>query len=356
MQNTERAHAGTLAAAVVAAIAVLGSVARAQAPAQPLFAESAPLAVTIEGPFRQLGRERQDEPELPGTLRYVEADGREVVLEIQVEPRGISRLRHCAYPPLWLNFRKSTVGDTVFAGQDKLKLVTHCMQSSSYEDFIAREYQIYRMYNALTDRSFRVRWLTIEYVDTDDRRDPYTAPGFLIEEDWAVAERLGREAIEVESLEIAELDRAETALVSVFHFMIGNADWSALRGPSGEPCCHNGKVLTQAGQTGDRIVVPYDFDQATFVDAEYAVHNESLGLRGNQRLYRGFCALNDELDEAIAKVNEVRDQWLRIVDAEPVSERGRRRGVSFIESGYEILADPQRIERDIRGDCRGGTE
>lgn len=323
----------------------------AQGVVQPLFADSTTLELRLEGPFRELTRERMDEPELPATLTYTASGDREVVLDVQIKPRGISRLKNCRFPPLRLNFRTSTAEGTVFEGQDKLKLVTHCMSSSSYEDYVAREYQIYRLYNALTDHSFRVRWLSIEYHDTDTER-PFTAPGFLIEEDWAVAERLGMEVLEVESVAIDELDPSEAALAALFHFMIGNADWSTVRGPAGEPCCHNGRLLGVSGQADGRIVVPYDFDQAAFVDAEHASHNLSLGLRGDARKYRGFCVFNTHLGDAIEKVIGAKEQWLAIANADPASERGRRRGVGYIERGYELITDQRDIERSIIGECR----
>ena len=333
-------------------LGVANAAAGADAAPQPLFADSAALEITLEGPFRTLGRERLDEPELPALLRYLQPNGRQIILDVQVKPRGISRLRNCGFPPLRLNFKQDTVAGTVFEGQDTLKLVTHCTRSSSSRDSVAREYQVYRFYNLLTERSFRVRWALIEYVDTESRRKPFTEPGFLIEEDWAVAARLGMQTLAVESLDIAELDQSETTLMALFQFMIGNTDWSVLRGPPGELCCHNGKVITPVGQTTGRMVLPYDFDQANFVDAEYAVHNESRGLRRNGHRYWGLCAMNEHVAAASARVAEVKQDWLSLVDAEPVSERGRRRGVGYIADGYEIIADSTRLERSIIGNCR----
>jgi len=324
----------------------------ADAAAQPLFSDSALLEVTLEGPFRTLSREREDEPELPALLRYVESDGREVVLDVQIKPRGNSRLRHCAFPPLRLDFRQSPVVGTVFEGQDRLKLVTHCMRTSSYRNYVAREYQAYRAYNLLTDRSFRVRSLSIQYVDTESRRKPYTEPGFFIEEHWAVAARLGMKMLDVESLVVEELDRSETTLMALFQFMIGNMDWSALKGPPQELCCHNGKLISPIGQIAARVFLPYDFDQADFIDAEYAVHNESLGLRRNERQYKGYCAMNSELERAITSIVDVKEDWLNMLDAEPLSKSARRRGIRYIESGYEIIADPKHVERNIIADCR----
>ena len=345
-------YCGRIATLGLAALGVVwaGS-GRAQDRVQALFRENTALELRLMAPFRQLAREREAESEFPALLSYVAPDGRTIELDIGIKPRGNSRLRNCVFPPLRLEFDTSASG-TLFAGQDTLKLVTHCVPSPVYEDAVAREFQIYRLYNRLTEYSFLVRWATIEYVDTDARRDPYTESGFLIEEDWAAAARLGLEVLELAEIEPASLDPNAAALLGLFQFMVGNADWSARYSEPGGTCCHNGKPLGLPGQSAGRIVVPYDFDQAGFVDAEYAVHNESLGLRGMQRLYRGFCIHNEQLPEAIARIEEARQDWLEIVDDEPLRERARRRGTRYIESGYEIIGEPRRVEREIIEDCR----
>ena len=175
----------------------------------PLFAEATPLALTIEGPFRTLSRERRERNELEGLVRYQGGDGTEVTLDVQIRTRGNSRMDICTYPPLRLNFRRRQVEGTVFAGQDRIKLVTLCKDTGSYRNYLALEYEIYRIYNALSDISYRVRWADIEYVRTDGRRrTSESMPGFLIEEDTEVAARTGLETWEVERLDLG-CDRAQ---------------------------------------------------------------------------------------------------------------------------------------------------
>src|SRR5439155_1174386 len=78
------------------------------------------------------------------TLRYVGAGGDTVSLKVDVRTRGIFRLKECAFPPLRLDFPESRVHGTVFAGQDKLKLVTHCRNARSpYEQNVLQEYVLY---------------------------------------------------------------------------------------------------------------------------------------------------------------------------------------------------------------------
>lgn len=319
---------------------------------QRLFRETTTLSFKLEGPFRTLTRDRSSEPELPGSLSYTGPGGRDIELNVEIKPRGHSRLRNCLFPPLRLDFKQASTKNTVFEGQDKLKLVTHCRSSRRNRDYIAREYQIYRAYNLVTERSFRVRWATIEYVDNESDRKSFTEPGFLIEDEQAAAARLGMQVLETESLQVAELDPAETTLMAMFQYMFGNLDWSALKGPPGENCCHNFKVLAHAGQPDGHFILPYDFDQSGFVEADYAVHNQSLGIRPRDRMYKGYCDMNDEVDAAVERLLRVRREWLDLIDAGPVSKYARRHGVRYIERSYMFIEDPGRVERYITRRCR----
>lgn len=323
--------------------------------ARPLFYDDSSLALTIEGPFERLTRERYDKPELDGVVRYTDADGQEIVLDVGLSPRGNSRLEICSFPPLWLNFRRSQLPDTVFAGQNRIKLVTLCRGRDSYRDYLAQEYQVYRAYNVLTEHSFRVRWVTIEYVETEGRRPSSTSEAaFLIEEDWEVAERAGMAAVKVSSLRVAQLDSAGAALLFLFQYMIGNTDWSAIAATAGDNCCHNAKLIGPQDHDAGRLVLPYDFDQIGLINAGYARPSPSVPIRSvTQRLYRGYCALNDELEAARQLLNERRSDIEAGYTALEVSDRSRDRAVSYLSDSYERINEPRRFERDILGRCRG---
>ncbi len=55
------------------------------------------------------------------------------------------------------------------------------------------------------------------------------------------------------------------------------------------------------------IVIPYDFDQSGVINIPYAEPNRALRIGSvRQRLYRGLCAMNDELEWVIQRLNEQR--------------------------------------------------
>jgi hypothetical protein len=336
---------------IAALLFAIAAVAHAQDGAvRPLFADESTLRLRIEAPFARLADGGEERPELPGVVRFTDAAGQDVALDVEIRIRGKSRVDICTYPPLNLNFGRSQLDGTVFAGQNQLKLVTLCKHTDPYRTYLAQEHQIYRAYRALADESFRVRWLSVEFVETEGRRlSSYVEPAFLIEEDWEVAERHDLEVLEVASVELARLDPRKAALLALFQFMIGNWDWS-IRAAPGESCCHNGKPL---GNEAIVIILPYDFDQSGIIDAEYAQPRSYLNIRSvRQRVYRGYCAMNGELDWAIERMNERRAALERAFDSQPVAERARARAFDYVESFYELINDPKRIRRDIIDDCR----
>jgi len=92
-----------------------------------LFTSHGLLNLTIEAPLRSIFRERDQESEdHDATLRIAEPDGADVVLNIGLKTRGKFRLQRstCGFPPLRLNIRTRQAENTIFTGQDKLKLVT----------------------------------------------------------------------------------------------------------------------------------------------------------------------------------------------------------------------------------------
>lgn len=110
-------------------------------------------------------REKMSDDYLDAKLRYVENINDTVTKKIKVRPRGnIRRSAICDFPPLMLNFQMKDPSDSKFAGINKLKFVTYC--KLGFEDYILREYLVYKLYNVITDYSFRVRLFKINYINT----------------------------------------------------------------------------------------------------------------------------------------------------------------------------------------------
>ena len=129
----------------------------------------------------------------------------------------------------------------------------------------------------LTDVSFRVRLLRVTYVDTDRNDRERVSLAFLIEHRDRLAKRIGASAIETNMVTYPDLNASYTNLASVFHYFIGNTDYSPVTTVPSENCCHNHALF--ANEDGTIYSVPYDFDMSGFVNAPYAAPNPRFRLR-----------------------------------------------------------------------------
>jgi hypothetical protein len=324
--------------------------AAAAADVDPLFEDQSTLQVVLTAPFNTLIRKRPDEEYLPGEIRFKGADGDWVDLEVQVRARGNFRHKYCDFPPMNLNFRRSDVEGTVFEGQHKLKMAVHCKDSAQYQQAVLREFLAYRMLNSVTDLSFRVRLLEVIYVDSDERRSNLVRYAFLIEHPDRLAERIGKERLDIAYADIARIQPDELNLTSIFQYLIGNVDFSPVAGSNNE-CCHNYEMF---GNGTDRLLaVPYDFDLAGIVNAPYAMTDKELGVEKiGQRVYRGWCGNNGYLEGSIARFQAVRDAVYALVAAQQELEPSVRDNMArYIDEFYAVVDDPEAVEREITGKC-----
>jgi len=324
---------------------------------QVLFESSDVLELTIEAPLKTIFKEREQESSYhPGVMVLENADGSPVRLDIQAKTRGKFRLdpRNCGFPPLMVNLKSNQVENTVFAGQDKLKLVTHCQDKrDEYEQYILLEYLVYRTYNLFTDLSFRVRLARVTYVDTDGDRDPITKYGFFIENDELMAARNGWDLLQVPGVPPDVYEQDQLNLAEVFQFLVGNTDWSvSLRAPDEDECCHNIKVVGNA--QGPVFPVPYDFDWTGLVSARYAKPDPSLRIRTvRQRLYRGFCRDDGELALTLPAFQEQKEAVYALLrDQEGLEEKQVEQAVEYLDDFYEIIGDVKKTKREMQDRCR----
>ncbi|WP_309601433.1 hypothetical protein, partial [Sphingomonas sp.] len=138
-------------AAMVLCAAPIG--AAAAEPAKPLFASDEMIRITINGPVDTIAKAPEEsKATYPGTLTVA---GTEEPLAIQLAQRGITRRKGdiCQFPPLRVVFNQPPPANSLFAGQRKLKLVTHCRASESFQQYVLMEYATYKLYNQLTPLS-----------------------------------------------------------------------------------------------------------------------------------------------------------------------------------------------------------
>lgn len=321
-----------------------------------LFSEFSEMQVTLTGPWNTIKRNKKKDEMYPVQLTYIGADGASHTIDVEATLRGITRRRICDFPPLKLHFDKKAMKGTEFRGNKSLKLVTYCDTSSKYEQYYIKEFLTYRIYNLITEFSFRARPMMIEYVDSDkSKKKPITRFGFLIEDADDVAKRHDMKELEIPSIPYNDLESATTSQLSLFQYMIGNLDWAATSGPKEDKCCHNARLIGAGEDIDPKYPIPYDFDSSGLVNTHYAAPPDGLRVRNiRQRLYRGFCMGNDQLPQTITQFNELKPEIIALFqDNKHLNDYMRDDAIDYLEDFYKIINDPKKLNKEIIGKCRG---
>jgi hypothetical protein len=341
----------------VALAALLMAGALDAAERKPLFRDPTPLKAVLTAPISQAYAQRFSDVRLyfPGQWNYIDDAGERQRLQVSIRLRGNFRRDYCELPPLRLNFKKSEVKGTLFSGQDKLKLVSPCQHGLESQQKLLLEYLAYRMFEILTDRSFGTRLIRLSYVDSDEKLKSWTDMAFVIEDESDIAKRLGLDEARVAENRFEELDQPTTALVELFQFMIANHDYSVLKGPPGEYCCHNSEMYVDQKRADKRIPIPYDFDMSGLVNADYASPPAHLPIRlVRTRFYRGLCQPGEIMDEVLERFFEKKSEIFDLFDSTPeLSRISRNRNLTYIKKFYAILEDPLTFRAQVLDRCRG---
>jgi len=312
-----------------------------------LFDEDEVLDVQLSGPINAMIDDSPEKEERPFLLR---ANG--IEHQIRVRLRGNSRLRVCPFPMLRLNFPADTPAGSEFEGQDKLKLVTHCRDSSRSELDVLEEYLAYRIFNNLSDASYRVRRVRVSYIDTDDPPEANTRyhNGFIIESTDGLVHRTGGSRAELPGISRTAPYAEQAALMYIFQYLIGNTDWSNVTADGETSCCHNVDLLTIGSEI---YLVPYDFDLSGIVNARYAKPDPSLRISSvRRRAYRGYCVDPEALQSSLRRIVELETEILSLPAATPgMSQRDAERAAAYLESFFDRARDEQRLLERFEARC-----
>jgi hypothetical protein len=133
------------------------------AQADRLFESLEPMEISLSGPLIKIRKERDKSESYKATLGTGEDN-----FDVELRVRGNKRLdaEVCRYPPLRIEFEPEGIKKTLFAHQERLKLVVLCKDTAAYRDYLRAEFLIYRMFNLLTPLSYNVRWLKVSYIET----------------------------------------------------------------------------------------------------------------------------------------------------------------------------------------------
>ncbi|MGF1508722.1 MAG: hypothetical protein ACFB9M_04375 [Myxococcota bacterium] len=315
----------------------------------PLFASDTVLHLVMDTEVAQLvGDPHARAPSwIPMTLRYEDASGHTVSVRGEVRTAGRSRAARCRTPPLHWRLDADDARGSLFEHHDLIRVTTHCQDKGEFENYVIEEYLIYRILNLLSPWSYRARLLQLDYGGGN------THFAFVTEHETMLAARTGWHPLEIErNLTRSEVEPNQTALLSVFAYLIGNTDYSPIAGPKNSRCCHNIQLIGEPD--GPYIPVPYDFDSAGIISAPYAAPGESLPITEvRQRYFWGYCEHRDYLPAILQRFVQAKPELYALYEEQVgLDDRRKRKAIAYFDEFYRTIEREGRRRSQIVEACR----
>jgi len=304
------------------------------------FLDTSVIELVLRTDVKKLIRQKANPTFQPASINWKNADSSGDVKEaVRIRLRGNNRRETCNLASLMLDFRVEGENSRL-KNLKEMKWVAPCMKSQDGEQFVLKEYLIYKMYNQLTDKSFRVRLLRITFEDELEKQKSYTQFGFAIEHVDDLKERVACIEEKEKVYAAVQTNYNQTTMVSVFQYMIGNTDWSV-------PNYHNIKLLIPKDSPQVKpYIVPYDFDYAGAVNAPYAVPNESRPItRVTERYYMGLPRTFEMIKSVTDQFMTQRERFNKMINDWPILNGFHKKEMTnFINDFFEILESDKAIK------------
>jgi hypothetical protein len=313
-----------------------------------LFEESDPIEITLRFDMNTYLRTKPKEDYLKANMIFHLNENDSIVRNIKLRTRGEYRNINCYFAPIELNFKKVDFGYKDLNKIGKIKMVAQCDTRKDYEDYLLREYLTYKLFNVMTDTSFRVRLLIINYVDTVKKRKPVRQYGFFIEPVDILASRLNliqtKQALNQKYISERIMDK-----LAIFNYMIGNYDW-------GIPGEHNVKIFRPATFSANNkpIALPYDFDWTGIVNPSYGIPADNVGITNiRQRIFAGICRSREVYTRDLEEFSRKKEELYRVINEFPyLSQSSKKDMIAYIEEFYNLFRARNNIVEIFLNNCK----
>ncbi|MEE4115369.1 MAG: hypothetical protein V2I37_04325 [Marinilabiliaceae bacterium] len=313
-----------------------------------IFNYSEPAIITLKYDIREFLKGKYSDDYTDAELIFHINDTISISNSVRIRPRGNNRREVCTFPPIYINIKKS-VPDSGYPGNmEKIKFVTHCIPSDSGNDCVLREYLIYKMYNLISPFSFRVRLARVRYIDTGRKDRESIRWGFFIEPEEMLAERLEAVSLDIDHIDYNYTDPESTDIMSMFQYIIGNADYSI-------QTRQNIKLIKPLNDALSMpIPVPYDFDYSGFVDAYYAIPGDKLGIATvKERYFLGPCRTEERYKEIFSYFFELKDELYSLIESfEYLDKRDKKIALGYLDEFFLQAGQSRFIRNNILSTCR----
>lgn len=311
-----------------------------------LFSNDEILNLSLRFDITQYKRKKPKEEYLKAVLTYHINESDSVNKDIRLKSRGVMRNEYCDFPPIRLNFGKTEFQKSDLSKINKLKMVTHCKYGN--EEYLLKEYLAYKLYNVLTDNSFRVRLVKIDYINTAKKSKTIETYAFLIEPEEILGERTNSVPVNSTTLTQKHIIPEMMDRMAIFNYMIGNTDWSV-------PNLHNCKVLSglSINNAGLGMIVPYDFDYSGLVNADYAIPYEGLGLKSvRERRYVGICRSEEVYINALKEFTDKKEAFYKVINDFPLLDAKTKKDmIGYLDTFYAGFDKRNTIVYDLLSGC-----
>jgi len=315
-----------------------------------LFEDEAPLEITLQFDLSTYLKTKSKKEYMKGKITFHPGNADTIIKNINIRARGIFRNEWCYYGPMELNFKKADFGYSDLDSIKKIKLVPQCTAGSESEKNILIEYLIYKMFNVMTDTSFRVRLLKINYVDSENKKKPFTQFGFFLEPVKMLTTRTNSLEIESGALNQKSIYPRVMDRIAIFNYMIGNYDWAV-------PNQHNIKVLKPLVFNVSNLAaaVPYDFDFTGLVNAGYAIPEDKITGTTNirERIFLGVCRTREEYRKDLVEFVEKKDDFYRIINEFPyLNTKQKKDLIMYLDEFFNQCSGKQNIINVFLNNCK----
>jgi len=294
-------------------------------------------ATIIANTGKLFGHDRKKGFRMPASFITKLADSTSVNDQIFIDVRGNVRRQICYIPPLRLIFNNNK--SSTLHSLKSLKLVNQCKLSRDNEQYLLKEFIIYKIYNLLTEMSFRARLLNVNFQDSSGKKKTVTEHAFLLEDIKEMAKRNGCSVWGKGRLNTESTNRKQMTMVAIFEYMIGNTDWAV----SVE---HNIKlVLSKKDSLARPYAVAYDFDYSGLVNTDYSVPDEKLEIENvRQRVYRGFPRTMPEINEVLDIFKQQKEKIYGLINHfDLLTSYSKRDMIDYLDDFYKTINNPSDV-------------
>ncbi|MCB0686733.1 MAG: hypothetical protein KDC53_09410 [Saprospiraceae bacterium] len=286
------------------------------------------LKVVLEGQIDSLIIMKMKPFETKGKMIFSSEES-EFEIPVKISVRGKFRRRTCDFPPIALDFPKDDLKELGLKKDDNYKLVTICLDRRDAQNYLFREYLVYKMYQEVEPTGFGAVLFPIIYKDTDFRKNRRSF-AVLLESNEELKDRLDGKWCDCMGLNMDSINDYYRELVTFFQYMIGNKDMNM-------HIEHNVRFL-EGEQYVKKVPIPYDFDFSAFVRAPYAFTDQSVTF-DRSPLVMGKNA--EQLDKVLNLFLEKKERFFTIVEEfRLMSKKHKKQCLKFLRDFYKIIERP----------------